>query len=290
MKIFLAGASSAIGRPLTGLLVAHGHDVAGTTRDAAKAPQIADLGAKPVVVDVYDRDGLAAAFRAERPDVVIDQLTDMSRLDFAATNRLRVEGTRNLVDAASAVGVRRMVTQSLAGAYAPGRELATEGSPLYLDAPEPWAGVVQAVAIMEQIVAEIPESVILRYGLFYGPGTRFDVDGSQAEAVWRGSLRANENVTSFIHIEDAARAALLALDWPAGTYNIVDDEPMPASTWVPRFVKALGGTAPSPVPGRTPILSRGVSNQKARHDRGWAPLHPSWHTGPYSVPGVAASA
>lgn len=279
MKIFLAGASGVVGRVLVPLLSAQGHTVSGTTRDPSKADLLRSLGAKPVVVDVYDRNGLLAAVRAARPDAVIHQLTDLSRLDFAATARVRTEGTRNLVDAAQAAGVRRMVTQSFWGVYVPGEGLADEETPLYVDAPEPWDGVARPIAIMEQTVGELPESVVLRYGLFYGPGTAFDAEGRTAEQVRRGEMPANENVVSFLHIEDAALSTQQALGWPAGAYNIADDEPAATSDWLPQYAAEIGAPPPTRTAGRTPLLSRGVTSQKARRERGWAPRHPSWRAG-----------
>jgi nucleoside-diphosphate-sugar epimerase len=279
MRIFLAGASGVVGRSLIPLLTAQGHTVSGTTRDPNKPDLLQSLGAKPVVVDVYDRDGLFAAVRAARPDAVIHQLTDLTRLDFAATARVRTEGIRNLVDAAQAVGVRRMVTQSFWGVYVPGEGLADEETPLYVDAPEPWDGVARPVAIMEQTVDELPESVVLRYGLFYGPGTAFDPDGRTAERVRRSQMPANENVVSFLHIEDAAITAQQALGWPAGTYNIADDEPAAAADWLPQYAAEIGAPPPPRAAGRDPLLSRGVTSQKARREQGWTPRHPSWRAG-----------
>jgi nucleoside-diphosphate-sugar epimerase len=280
MKIFLAGASGVVGRSLIPLLTAQRHTVSGMTRDPNKADLIRSLGATPVVVDVYDRERLFTAVQAARPDAVIHQLTDLTRLDFAATARVRIEGTRNLVDAARAIGVRRMVTQSFWGAYVPGEGLADEETPLYVDAPEPWNGVARPVAVMEQTANELPESVVLRYGLFYGPGTAFDPDGGRtAEQVQRGQMTVNENVVSFLHIEDAAISAQQALDWPAGTYNIADEEPAAASDWLPQYAAEIGAPPPPRSAGRDPILSRGVTSQKARRERGWTPRHPSWRAG-----------
>ena len=278
MKVFLAGASGVVGRSLIPLLTAQGHTVSGTTRDPDKADLLRSLGATPVVVDVYDRESLFTAVRAARPDGVIHQLTDLTRLDFAATARVRTEGTRNLVDAARAAGVRRMVTQSFWGVYVPGEGLADEETPLYVDAPEPWDGIARPIAIMEQTVGELVESVVLRYGLFYGPGTAFDTDGRTAEQVRRGQMRANENVVSFLHIDDAAISAQQALGWPAGTYNIADDEPAAASDWLPRYAAEIGAPPPPRAAGRDPLLSRGVTSQKAR-GQGWTPAHPSWRAG-----------
>jgi nucleoside-diphosphate-sugar epimerase len=276
MKIFLAGASGVIGRSLIRELTGAGHEVAGTTRDPAKADALRALGAKPVVVDVYDRDRLASVLRAERPDAVIHQLTDLRQMDRAANARVRLEGTRNLVDAARAADVRRMVTQSIAFVYAPGAGLATEDEPLYLDAPEPWRNVPRSTAGMEQMVAELPDSVVLRYGLLYGPGTAFAPDGFTAGQVRRGEIPANENVTSFLHLDDAVTTARLALDWPPGIYNIVDDEPAAATAWLPLYAAAVGGSPPPPAAGRDPLMSRGASNAKARHGCHWTPRHPTW--------------
>jgi nucleoside-diphosphate-sugar epimerase len=294
MKIVIAGASGVVGRSLIPLLTAQGHTVSGTTRDPNKADLLRSLGATPVVVDVYDRGGLFAAVQAARPDAVIHQLTDLTGLDFAATARVRTEGTRNLVDAAQAVGVRRMVTQSFWGVYVPGEGLAGEETPLYVEAPEPWDRVARPIAIMEQTVNELPESVVLRYGLFYGRGTAFDHDGRTAERVRRSKMPANENVVSFLHVEDAAISAQQALAWPAGTYNIADDDPAAASDWLPQYASEIGAPPPPRVTGRDPILSRGVSNQKARREQGWTPRHPSWRAGfvgadPHRPPGRSQS-
>ena len=279
MKVFLAGASGAVGRPLIGMLTANGHQVVGTTRDPGKADMLRALGATPAVVDALDREALIAAVCQARPEAVIHQLTDLARFDFAATNRLRIEGTRNLVDAARAADVRRMVTQSFGPAYAPGDGLANEEMPLYLDAPEPWRPTVVALATMEATVAELPEGVILRYGLFYGPGTSLAADGFHAKLVRQGQMPANENVNSFVHIEDAARAAMLALEWPAGIYNIADDDPAPAREWLQRYAAEVAGPPPPQVDGKDVLMSRGFSNGKARRERGWAPRHPSWRAG-----------
>lgn len=278
MRIFVAGAAGVVGRSLIPLLTSEGHTVAGTTRDPKKADLLRSLGADPVIVDVYDRDRLASALSRVRPDTVIHQLTDLARLDFAATARVRTEGSRNLVDAARAAGVRRMVTQSFWGAYEPGPGLADEGTPLYVNAPEPWTGVARPIATMEEIVNEMPESVVLRYGLFYGPQTAFDRDGRTAEQVRQGQMRANENVVSLLHIEDAALSTQQALSWPAGAYNIADDEPAPTSEWLPLYAAEIGAPPPRFAVGRDPLLSRGVDSSRARA-LGWSPRHPTWRTG-----------
>jgi nucleoside-diphosphate-sugar epimerase len=215
-RIFLAGAGGAIGRRLTPMLVAAGHSVAGTTRSAAKADAISTLGAEAVVVDVFDAAALARAVTAVAPDIVIHQLTDLPRgLDPAKMDeatqrnaRIRREGTRNLVDAAVAAGARRFIAQSIAWAYAPGAEPYDEDAPLDLAAEGRRAVSVGGVVALEQAVVGAPlEGIVLRYGQLYGPGTGADVrDGA-----------------SPVHVDDAARAAVLALDrGRPGVYNIAE--------------------------------------------------------------------
>ena len=250
MKIFLAGATGAIGRLLVPLLVQAGHDVAGTTRSAVKSKQIAAAGARPIVVDAFDRDAVFAALRAEQPDVVIHQLTDLNTRDFAGNSRLRIEGTRNLVDAALSIGVQRMIAESIAWICVAGQGPAHENDPLDLDAPPPRGPMVAATQSLENAVAEVPVGVILRYGILYGPGTWYSRDDWITERVRRGEIEANDAVTSFLHVADAAQAALLALDWPAGSYNIVDDDPATASEWVPLYASFVGAPPPPIKSGR----------------------------------------
>jgi nucleoside-diphosphate-sugar epimerase len=215
-RIFLAGAGGAIGRRLTPMLVAAGHSVAGTTRSAAKADAIRTLGAEAVVVDVFDAAALARAVAAAAPDIVIHQLTDLphgldpAKMDEATQRnaRIRREGTRNLVDAAVAAGARRFIAQSIAWAYAPGAEPYDEDAPLDLAAGGRRAISVGGVVALEQAVLGAPlEGIVLRYGQLYGPGTGADVrDGA-----------------SPVHVDDAARAAVLALDHGGpGVYNIAE--------------------------------------------------------------------
>ncbi|MBN9391867.1 MAG: NAD(P)-dependent oxidoreductase [Chloroflexi bacterium] len=269
MKIFLAGAGGAIGRRLVPLLVRAGHDVIGTSRSEKGAGVVENLGAKAVIVDVYDREKIFAVLADARPDVLLHQLTDLNDFDYAANARLRVEGTTNLVDAALAAGVRRGIAQSITMAYAGGSAVASEEDPL-----DPQnIGVIA----LEKMLAEMPESVILRYGLFYGPGTWYAPDGEMAQQARRGELVATDGISSFVHIDDAARAALLALNWPPGAYNIVDDEPAPGTEWVPAFAEAVGAPPPPVQPGAKPS-ERGASNRKA-HQLGWEPLYPTWRTG-----------
>ncbi|MFG2333065.1 NAD-dependent epimerase/dehydratase family protein [Streptomyces sp. NPDC048604] len=284
MKIFVAGATGAVGRMLVPLLLEAGHEVVGASRTREGADLVRAQGAVGVRVDALDADGLKAAVSAAAPDAVVHQLTDLSAADGAANNRLRQEGTRNLVDAAKAAGVERLVAQSISWTYAPGAGPADESVPLDGTEELPRARIVAGARALEEQAAELPGAVVLRYGILYGPGTWYAPGGAVAaalggepEARFLGSLRADGSVGSFVHVADAARAALEALDWPAGAYNVVDDEPAAGRDWLPVLAAALGVPAPAPADGAAP-WDRGASNAKARA-LGWRPAYASWRTG-----------
>jgi nucleoside-diphosphate-sugar epimerase len=209
--------------------------------------------------------------------VVLHQLTDLAGEDRAANARLRTIGTRNLVDAALAAGTRRIVAQSIAFGYQDGPDPATEDVPLRAG----LAGVPE----LESAVSELPEWVVLRYGLFYGPGTWYSPDGAMADRARAGDLIADESVASFVHIDDAASAAVAAFDWPSGPVNICDDEPAAAVAWAPVFCDAVGAPPPPRVATRSPG-SRGANNQHARL-RGWLPAVASWREGFGAFAGVS---
>jgi nucleoside-diphosphate-sugar epimerase len=217
MRVFLAGAGGAIGRRLTPLLRAAGHAVTGTTRSRDKTEALAKLGAKPVVVDVFDAAALGRVVAAAAPQAIIHQLTDLAfapgtpqyEEGLARNAHIRIEGTRNLVAAAKAAGVARMIAQSIAFVYAPGPGARVESDPLSADPAT--AGTVEGVQALEQAVLALPQGIVLRYGFFYGPGTWSPQGASRAPAV---------------HIDAAAQAALLALSkGQPGIYNIAEDDP-----------------------------------------------------------------
>ncbi|MFC0215643.1 NAD-dependent epimerase/dehydratase family protein [Paenibacillus chartarius] len=277
MNIVVAGGSGVIGRALVPLLVQEGHEVTALTRTGHHAEALKKMGARPVALDVFDREAVFAVLRDAKPDTVIHQLTSLGARNFAEHARIRKEGTRNLVDASLACGVRRMIAQSISWAYAAGDGPAAEDEPLDLDAPPPRNATVEAVHALESTAAEMPDYVILRYGLFYGPGTWYTPGGYIAEQVQQRQLPAADGVSSFIHVEDAASAAVLAIGWPSGIYNITDCEPAPATVWLPVFADALGAPAPLVQPGGA-SWERGASNGKAlRH--GWKPRYASWRDG-----------
>ncbi|GAA5196393.1 NAD(P)-dependent oxidoreductase [Rugosimonospora acidiphila] len=267
MRILLAGSTGVIGRRLEPLLTARGHEVTGVARNG------------PVAVDMLDRDAVAAAVRDARPDLVMHQLTSLGTGDFAANSRLRRVGTRNLVDAALSVGVRRIVAQSIAWAYEPGDDPARENTPFDPSDADPRRSSVAGVAALEAAVAEAPEWVVLRYGTLYGPGTWYARDGLMAQQAAAGKLPATADVSSLLHIDDAAAAAVSALEWPTGAVNVCDDEPAPAAQWVPAFCAAVGATTPAVTEGRQQVWARGADNHYARKHLRWVPRYPSWRSG-----------
>ncbi|WP_028611463.1 NAD-dependent epimerase/dehydratase family protein [Paenibacillus harenae] len=277
MKIIVAGASGVIGRALIPLLVKEGHEVAGITRTGQYADQLSRQGVRPVILDVFNREGVFQVLQEIRPDAVIHQLTSLGARDFEEHARLRIEGTRNLVDASLEAGVRRMVAQSISWAYAPGEGPASEDQTLHLEAAPPRKTTVDSVQALESAVAEMPEHVILRYGLFYGPGTWYAPDGYIGEQVKQGQLPATDGISSFIHVNDAALAAVQAMSWPSGCYNITDSEPAAGREWLTAFADALHAPAPDMKPG-CESWERGALNGKATR-LGWKPRYDSWRSG-----------
>ena len=307
MKVFVAGATGALGKQLVPRLVAGGHDVIGTTRSKAKFLMLRDLGAMPVVVDALDPDSVAEAVAAAEPDVIVHELTalpaslDLRHFDreFAETNRLRTEGTDHLLAAGRALGVRRFVAQSFAGwpTARSGGPVKTEDDPLDPTPAPAMRRSHDAIRHLEEAVmgAAWTEGIVLRYGGFYGPGTSFASGAESVELIRKRKFPVvgdGAGVWSFIHIEDAADATLAAIGHGSrGVYNIVDDEPALVAEWLPAAATAVGARPPRHVPrwaGR--LLAgeagavmmtemRGASNEKAKRDLGWQPRHASWRQG-----------
>ena len=307
MRIFVAGATGALGRRLVPLLVADGHQVTAMTRSPGKAAGLRAAGAEPVVADALDREAVLGVIAAARPEVLVPELTDLAgatdlrRFDagFAATNRLRVEGTDHLLEAARAAGARRLVAQSFAGwPFARvGGPVKTEDDPLDPDPPAELRRTLDAIRHLEAAVlsAEGIEGVVLRYGGFYGPGTSAGVGGSMLDDLRRRRfpiVGAGGGVWSFVHIDDAATATVAAVERGApGVYQVVDDDPAPVSEWLPALAAAAGARPPRRVPvwlarllvGEHGVVLmnevRGASNAKARRELGWRPAWPSWRQG-----------
>lgn len=306
VHVFLAGATGVIGRALVPRLLAAGHRVTGLTRWPSRREELERLGVTPAVGDVFDRTAVVEMVSAAKPDAIVHQLTAIPprinprrvRHELALTNRLRTEGTANLLAAARVAGVERFVAQSIAFAHRPaGEGLLDEDAPLYLDAPRAFAELIEAVAELERRVTTPPDLVgcALRYGFFYGPGTVYAPDGTFVEDVRRRRVPLvgrGAGVFSFIHVDDAAEATVLALERGArGVYHVVDDDPAPLREWLPELATRLGAPPPRHVPAWLARLGagpyaiylmeqlRGVSNARAKQALGWSPAHPSWREG-----------
>ena len=307
MRIFLAGATGALGRRLVPMLTAHGHTVIGSTRSADKADAVRALGAEPAVMDALDRTSVLAAVQAAKPDVVVHQLTALSgptnlrKFDqtFAETNRLRTEGTEHLMEAARAAGAHRFVAQSFTGwpNERTGGPVKTETDPID---PHPTSASRQTIAAIRHLETTVPAAadlagVVLRYGAFYGPGTHLGTDGELITMIRKRQfpvVAGGTGVWSFIHIDDAAAATALAVESDVtGLYNIVDDDPAPVRDWLPYLAAAIGARPPRRLPAwlARPMIGehgiaamttiRGSSNAKAKRDLGWRPGYPSWRQG-----------
>jgi nucleoside-diphosphate-sugar epimerase len=306
MRVFVAGATGAVGKRLVPLLVARGHKVVAMTHERANERVLVEAGAEPAVADALDRDAVVEAVTRTEPEVVVHELTSLAGAtnvrnfdrEFAVTNRLRTEGTDNLVEAARRSGAGRLVAQSFGNwnYERTGGPVKTESDPLD---PDPPASMRQSLAAIEHLESAVAgdgafAGLALRYGNLYGGGT-----GWTAPVIVE-SLRSRklpiigdgEGVFSFIHVDDAAIATVAAVEGGApGIYNISDDEPAPVRVWLPILARAVGAKPPRHVPswlGRLAageaIVSmftrtRGASNAKAKSELGWEPAYPSWRQG-----------
>ncbi len=307
MKVFVAGATGAIGQQLVPRLVAAGHEVLGMTRCASKRAMLHELGAVPVVADALDPDQVADAVARAKPDVIVHQLTAIGAVDlrhfdraFALTNRLRTEGTDYLLSAGQAVGVRRFVAQGVGGygVYArTGGPVKGEEDPLDPTPARAMRETLTAIRHLEEAVlgARWTEGIVLRYGVFYGPGTSLAPGEEQFELVRKRKFPLVGDaggVWSFIHVADAAEATVAAVERGGrGIYNVVDDDPAPVAEWLPALAHTLGAKKPVRVPrvigqlfagevGAVMMTEiRGASNAKAKRELGWRPAHPSWREG-----------
>jgi len=303
MKVFVAGATGAIGRQLIPRLVADGHEVTGMTRSESKRSLVEEMGATAAVADALDAEQVAVAVAEAEPEAIVHQLTALTGVNprkmeqsFVVTNRLRTEGTDHLLSAGRAAGVRRFVAQSFAGwPFARiGGPIKTEEDPLDTDPPKQIRTTMEAIRYLERAVteAEWTEGVVLRYGGFYGPGTSLAPGGEQIEPIRKRRFPIvgnGQGIWSLIHIADAAEATVVALERGApGLYNIVDDDPAQVREVLTVLSDELGVGKPRRIPrwigrlfggeGAVAMMTevRGASNEKAKRELGWKPAHPTW--------------
>jgi 2-alkyl-3-oxoalkanoate reductase len=304
MRVFVAGATGALGRHLVPGLVAAGHQVTATTRTPGKVARLREAGAEPVVVDGLDREAVIAAVRAAGPEVIVHQMTALADVRTrnirnpdkmgAATIALRTRGTDNLLAAAAQAGTRRVIAQSVAGFYEPaGGPVKSEEDPVASRPPSPSAArALAAIKHIEKTVPlEAPEGIVLRYGGFYGPGaTEMLLDAVRKRRL--PLIGGGTGIWSFIEITDAAAATVAAVDRGGpGVYNVVDDDPAPVAEWLPYLAEVAGAKPPLRVPAWLVRLvagpfvvaqmtsARGSSNEKARKELGWEPRYASWREG-----------
>src|SRR2546423_3250923 len=303
MKIFVTGATGAIGKFLLPLLLENRHEVVALTRSPDKAEPLDKMGVSTVIADPLDKQQLTAAVRRAEPEVIIHQLTSLSGAgnfrkfdeEFALTNRFRTEVTDNLLAAARTIGTRRFIAQSYCGwPYAKkGGPVKTEEDPLDPKPSESFSKTLAAIRYLEDKMRTVTylEGVALRYGMFYGPGTAIGKGGAIFKMVKKRKfpvMGGGGGIWSFIHVIDAARATVAAISHGApGIYNVVDDEPAKVSTWLPAFAKAIGAKPPYNLPhwlgeliiGKEGVSImtqiRGCSNAKAKREINWKPIYPS---------------
>jgi 2-alkyl-3-oxoalkanoate reductase len=307
MKVFVAGGSGVFGMRLVGELAARGHEVVATTTKPERSVAVQAAGAQPIVVDLLDGEAVMTAVEAAAPEVVVHEATALAgrlslrRFDgsFALTNRLRTEGTDNLLAAAVAAGAGRFVAQSYTG-WPNAREggpVKTEADRLDPDPPKAARETLAAIRTLEAAVGERDDlvGVVLRYGAVYGPGTGLGQGGEVVEAVHGRKMPLVGDaggVWSFLHLDDMATATVAAVEGRGrGVYNVVDDDPATVSEWLPYLARALGAKPPRRVPAWLARLiigeqgvammteSRGSSNAKAKRELDWQPAWPSWRDG-----------
>ena len=312
MKVFVAGGAGALGARLVPKLIDAGHEVVATTRSPRKADEIGRLGARGMVMDGLDPESVLTAVGEARPEVIVHEMTALAELEgqsdvrhfdrsFAMTNRLRGEGTDNLLAAAAEVGARRFLNQSYAAwTYArSGGPVKSEDDPLDPDPPKEQRQSLATIEHLERATLEAPlEGVVLRYGAFYGPGTSEPIFGEMAHRRRLPVIGDGGGVWSFVHIDDAAAATALAIErGEPGIYNVVDDEPAPSAEWIPALAEQVGAKPPRHLPrwlgrlggGEVGVSMmceiRGAANAKAKRELGWKPAHPTWR----GVLGTAAA-
>lgn len=276
-KIFVTGATGLIGTKLTKRLLEEGHDVAGFTTSKNGKNKLESANVKAYVGDILKYDTIEAAIADFQPEIIINQITDLKNVDMAANTKVRVEGSKNLIDAAQKYNVKKVIAQSIDFMYEAGEGLATEETPLDLDSSGDRKVTVDGVIGLEEETSRMDEYVVLRFGWLYGPGTWYGKDGMIYNQFVDGKVTLSDGVTSFIHLDDAVETSIQALNFDNGIYNVADDEPVKGSDFAEWYKQQLNVDPEINIEPAQPF-ERGITNDKFKAQGGQL-IYSTWKDG-----------
>ncbi len=280
-KIFVTGATGLIGTKLTKRLIEEGYEVAGLTTSEKGKEKLDNAGVKAYIGNILEYDTIEKSIGDFKPDIIMNEITDLKQVDMSANTKVRIDGTRNLVEAAIKHDVPHIQSQSIAFVYEAGDTLATEETSLDYDASGDRKITVDGVEGLEKESARLNKYVILRYGLLYGPGTWYGKDGMIYEQFINGEVTMTDGVQSFIHIDDAVETAIQALNFESGIYNVADDEPVKGDDWAKWYANELNVTPTLNIEPAAPF-ERGVTNKKFK-DQGSNLIYTTWKDGMHPI-------
>lgn len=280
-KIFVTGATGLIGTKLTKRLIEEGYEVAGLTTSEKGKEKLDNAGVKAYIGNILEYDTIEKSIGDFKPDIIMNEITDLKQVDMSANTKVRIEGTRNLVEAAIKHDVPHIQSQSIAFVYESGDTLATEETSLDYDASGDRKITVDGVEGLEKESARLSKHVILRYGLLYGPGTWYGKDGMIYNQFINGEVTMTDGVQSFIHIDDAVETAIQALNFESGIYNVADDEPVKGDDWAKWYANELNVTPTLNIEPAAPF-ERGVTNKKFK-DQGGKLIYTTWKDGMHPI-------
>ena len=280
-KIFVTGATGLIGTKLTKRLIEEGYEVAGLTTSEKGKEKLDNAGVKAYIGNILEYDTIEKSIGDFKPDIIMNEITDLKQVDMSANTKVRIEGTRNLVEAAIKHDVPHIQSQSIAFVYEAGDTLAPEETSLDYDASGDRKITVDGVEGLEKESARLNKHVILRYGLLYGPGTWYGKDGMIYNQFINGEVTMTDGVQSFIHIDDAVETAIQALNFESGIYNVADDEPVKGDDWAKWYANELNVTPTLNIEPAAPF-ERGVTNKKFK-DQGGKLIYATWKDGMHPI-------
>lgn len=276
-KIFVTGATGLIGTRLSKRLIEEGHEVAGFTTSEKGQQKLESMNVKAYIGDILKADTIDEAVGDFKPDIIINQITDLKNVDMSANTKVRIEGSKNLMDAALKHNVKKVIAQSIAFTYEPGEGLATEETPLDFNSTGDRKITVDGVEGLEKQTARIDDYVVLRFGWLYGPGTWYGKDGMIYNQFMDGNVTLSDGVTSFVHLDDAVETSIQAINFDSGIYNVADDEPVKGSDFAEWYKQQLNVDPEIDIQPAQPF-ERGVSNDKFKAQGGTL-IYKSWKDG-----------